>query len=288
MSQTSRIDADTELYCLMGDPVGHSMSPVMHNAAFQEMGINAIYVAFNVRSSDLGVAVRGMTALGFAGANVTRPHKVKVVDYVRELHESAEQVGAVNTLVVGDDGWIGHNTDARGVEAVLQASDVAAPGCKAVVFGTGGGARAVVAALLTRGCSDMTVLGRNADHVRTFVQDASTRHGAQIKGSMNSPEEVYSSLREADLVVNATPVGMYPHTDESIVSPELLHSGMTVFDLVYRPRETTLLKHAAPTGARTIGGVEMLVEQGAASLELWLKREVPRDVMRKALERALG
>lgn len=287
MSQTSRIDADTKLYCLIGDPVSHSLSPLMHNAAFQEMGINAVYVTFNVRSRGLGEAVKGMTALGFAGVNVTTPHKVKVIDHIQELDESAELVGAANTLVVGDVGWVAHNTDVRGVIAVLQASDVPLSSCKSVVFGTGGGAKAVVAVLLARGCSHITVLGRNADHVRAFVQDASRRHGTQIEGSMNSLEEVSSSLRRADLVVNATPVGMHPHADESVVSPELLHPRMTVFDLVYRPRETTLLKHAALKGARTIGGVEMLVEQGAASLELWLGREAPRDVMRKALERAL-
>jgi len=252
------------------------------------MGINVVYVTFNVRSRGLGEAMKGMTALGFAGVNVTTPHKVKVIDYILELDGSAEQVGAANTLVAGDMGWVGHNTDARGVEAALRASDIPVSNSKAVVFGTGGGAKAVVSALLAGGCSELTVLGRNADHVRAFVVDASKRHGIQIKGSMNSPKGVSSSLMGADLVVNATPVGMYPQAEESIVSPELLHSRMTVFDLVYRPRETALLRQAALKGARIIGGLEMLVEQGAASLELWLGREAPRDVMRKALERGLG
>jgi shikimate dehydrogenase len=259
----------------------------MHNAAFQEMNINAVYVALHVRNRDLEAAVSGMTALNFAGVNVTLPHKVSIMNYLSRLDETAENVGAVNTLVPGSDGWIGYNTDVIGLRRVLHNANVPVSETSAVVFGTGGASKAVVYALITDGCSDIKIVGRTPSHVTGFARDISIRHDKRITGILNSTEEVASSLRDADLVINATPVGMHPNTAESVVPSKLLRSQMTVLDLVYRPSETKLLKEAVGRGCTTIRGGEMLVEQGAAALRLWLQRNVPKDLMKQALERCL-
>ena len=274
------IDGATQLVGLIGWPVAHSRSPAMHNAAFAALGLNGRYVPLPAPPGRVGDAVRGLLALGFRGANVTAPHKESVLAHVDALSPAAQMIGAVNTLVIDHSGVsrngmparvTGHNTDVPGFLAALEDAHVDPAGKRAVLVGAGGAARAVVAALLMAEAEMVTVLNRTPERADRLVADLREHsHRTQLRAAPLTCEALVEAARAGDLLINATTIGMTPH-DEASIWPEdaPLPSPLVVADLVYAPRQTRLLHQARAASAQAIGGLGMLVHQGALAFDLW-------------------
>ena len=283
------IGGDTRLLAVLGDPVRHSLSPVMHNAALEALGLDARYLALPVSADRLAEAVQGLAALGCAGFNVTIPHKERIAPLLTRLEPVASQLGAVNTVVPdGSGSWIGTNTDWEGFLAPLQQHPLA--GRQALMLGSGGSGRAVLRAAAALGLGEVVVRGRDPGRLQTLIQ-AATPWAPPLRAlAWDTPLDAV--LPTTALVVNVTPLGMGHQSVAMPLEPaELaqLPAGALVADLIYTPRPTRLLREAAALGLATLDGLEMLVQQGAAALRLWTGRpDVPVAVMRQAVERALN
>jgi len=288
MTHTGRmLTGHTTLVGVMGYPVEHSCSPAMHNAAFAALGLDWVYVPLPVYPDHVGEAVRGLRAMGFAGANVTVPHKQAVLPHLDDLSYTAQVVGAVNTIVVRDGVLYGDNTDAAGFLGALSDAGFDAAGAYVAVLGAGGAARAVVQALAQAGARRVRLYNRHVGRAWRLCRDMAKFY-PEVHFQAAALERVCEIEDETDLLVNTTPLGMWPETEASpwpVAWP--IPSQLTVFDLVYNPAETLLLTQARATGAETVSGLGMLVHQGAAAFELWTGHRAPVAVMREALEGAL-
>lgn len=265
---------------MIGWPVDHSLSPVIHNAAFREMALDWTYVALPVRPGELRAALLGLGALGFAGANVTMPHKTEAATLVEDLSEDAVRLGAVNTLVVGGAGLAGHNTDAPGFDRFLREDVGLDPAGRSVLlYGAGGAARACALALARAGAAEIVVA------VRVPARASALQHALEGTGTtVHAVSFENASGLVADVVVNATPLGA-----RGEVMPEpTFKAGMHVIDLLYQPASTPLLGHARAAGATAFGGLGLLVHQAALSFELWTGQPPPLETMSAAAIAALG
>jgi shikimate dehydrogenase len=270
-----QIGGGTHLVGVIGWPVGHSLSPTIHNAAFTSLGLDWAYVPLPVPPGSLRAAADGLVALGFRGANLTMPHKTEAAELADELSDEARLLGAVNTFVVSEDRLIGHNTDAPGFERFLRRDAGFDPeGRTALVFGAGGAARAVSLALATAGAASVTVAVRDPARARPLL-DAITQTSLAVE--VGRLEE--AAGRRFDLVVNATPLGVDGTTMPPV--PEL-GPGVLVVDLLYRPALTPLQVAARGAGADAFGGLGLLLHQAALSFELWTGTPAPLDVMSAA------
>jgi shikimate dehydrogenase len=272
-----RVRGSTRSVGVLGWPVDHSLSPVIHNAAFAALGLDWVYVPLPVAPAELPAAVAGLGALGFAGANVTMPHKTRTAELIDELSEDARLLRAVNTIVVGADGLVGHNSDAAGFERFLR-DDVGfdASGRSALLFGAGGGARACALAAARSGLAILSVAVREAsraDDLRAALEDWAIV--VDVVGFDDAPRV------EADLIVNATPLGVH---GEALPLPSL-HPGVVGVDLLYRPGATPFQTGVRDAGGVALGGLGFLLQQAAISFELWTGRSAPLPVMSAA---ALG
>ena len=279
----------THLTGVLGWPIGHSISPAMHNAAFAALGLDWRYLALAVHPDDLPAAFQGLRALRFAGVNVTIPHKIAVAALVDELSEEATAIGAVNMVTFDGRRALGHNTDAFGFLAALSAGSFTPDGCSAVVLGAGGAARAIVYALASVGAR-IAIHNRTAERAEGLTADLSRR---PLRGSLRviaaGDEDLAAALASADLLVNCTPVGMVGGPPGSPLPPSIrLRPGMTVFDAVYTPPLTPLLHQARRAGAQPIGGLGMLVHQAARAFATWTGLDAPAQVMERAARRALS
>jgi shikimate dehydrogenase len=260
------VSGGTALYGLAGVPLGHSLSPAMHNAAFEACGLDAVYVP--LESRDLIDFLVFAERFGLSGASVTAPFKVALLDRVTSTDDVSRRVGAVNTLRLRDGRREGANTDLAGFLAPLQGEPI--EGMRAAVVGSGGAARVVAIGLASRGAR-VTVHGRDAERAARVAWLAGGRAAAGLPPSGSW-----------DVLVNATPVGTHPDTESSLFGEAELRGGRLVYDLVYNPQPSRLLREAAAAGCRTIGGFEMLLGQAAAQFEWWTGLEAPRGVMRDA------
>lgn len=279
------IDARTSLCALIGNPVEHSLSPAIHNAAFQHLGLNFVYVAFKVE--DVAGALRGIRALtGIRGVSVTIPHKVAVLPHLDDIAPTARNIGAVNTIV-SDHGLLkGYNTDATGALAALRAAGAPADGARVLVLGSGGAARAIAFALcMDAKVSALTILAVIDQERDSLVRDLRDKAGTAVSGFPLTPETLARHIPDAQTLIHCTPVGMSPKGDESCVPAALLSSHVTVMDIVYNPLETRLLKDARHAGCRTVRGLEMFLHQAIGQFELWTQQPAPAGVMRSVLER---
>lgn len=282
-------NAETRLVALLGDRVAHSRSPQLHNAAFRADGLNFVYVALPVAAAAVAEAVAGLRALSFAGANVTVPHKEAVLPLLDALSPEAEAVGAVNTIVCRREGaavtLYGDNTDVAGFLAPLEPFAETLRATPMLVFGAGGAARAVAYALLTTMApSRLTLAARTPARAERLARDLARfdPHGVL---RVVPVAEAAPAVRAARLVVNATPLGMAPH-DAATPWPEAgdFSGEHLVYDLVYEPAPTRLLREAAARGARPLDGREMLLQQAAAAYRLWTGRPMPLDAARAAFQ----
>jgi len=284
------ITGTTQLLAVIGDPVRHSFSPLMHNAAIAQMGLDYAYVALPIAAADLADAVRGLEAIGLAGFNITIPHKQAILPLLSEVSEVAQAVGAVNTVHWNGSGWAGTNTDVEGFLSPLLAMDRDWSQTSAVVLGNGGAARAVVAGCAQLGCAEIHVVGRSAEKLAAFEQSwAGSSFGKALR--VHTQADLGALIPEAGLVVNTTPVGMSPKVEASPVSDRVMakmQTGAIAYDLIYVPNPTRFLREAEEQGAIAQDGLEMLVQQGAAALRIWTGQEVPVEVMRQTLKAHLG
>jgi shikimate dehydrogenase len=285
-------ESATQQVGLIGWPVEHSVSPAMHNAAFRALGLRWRYTLLPTPPGTLQAMLATVRAQGYRGANLTIPHKRAVMAYLDGVSDGARAMGAVNTLTLRMGRLHGYNTDADGfVRALRQVGFDPVEGRRAVVVGAGGAARAVVYGLLQAGMGEVLVLNRTVTRSRALVSELrGLGAGSGRLGALPlSAEALVESARAADLLVNATPLGMAPDAEGSIWPAEVpVPAHLAVFDLVYNPMQTKLLQQAQDAGAQATGGLEMLVQQGALAFELWTSETPPVDVMRKAAQAALG
>jgi shikimate dehydrogenase len=296
-----QITGTTKLLGVIGNPIAHSLSPVMHNAAIAKLGLDYVYVAFPVTPANLATALDGFAAIGIVGCNVTIPHKQAVIPLLAEITPLAQAVGAVNTIWKTDKGWQGTNTDVAGFIAPLEAIERDWSNTTAVILGNGGAARAVVAGCHQLGCGEIQVLGRDEAKLKEFRDSWEgvelTVNGQSTPRLVKLQTHLWDKLavsidRENLLLINSTPIGMHPEINTSPVGEELmlrLKASAIVYDLIYTPRPTKFLQLAQKVeGVTAIDGAEMLVRQGAVALELWLEQTAPVEVMRQALLDRLG
>jgi shikimate dehydrogenase len=278
------IDAHTQFCGVIGNPVEHSLSPAIHNAAFQKLGLNFVYLAFRVEA--IGDAIKGFRALGnFRGASVTIPHKVAAVPFLDSVEPTARHIGAINTIVAVGGILTGYNTDATGALRALHEGGVALKGQRVVMLGSGGAARAIAFALGTEpGIEHLTILGIDEQERAALAQDLRSKTGMTVQELPLDDGMLQKVLPDARVLIHCTPIGMSPKVHETSVPATLLHTGLTVMDIVYNPRDTRLLKDAKVAGCRVIPGLEMFLHQASAQFELWTNHAAPTDVMRAVLE----
>ncbi|MCS7095488.1 MAG: shikimate dehydrogenase [Nitrososphaerota archaeon] len=276
------IAGTTKVFCVIGDPIEHSLSPAMHNAAFRHLGLDAVFVAFRVDRKNLEHAVKGIRSLGIAGVNVTMPHKTAIISYLDELNKEAEFVGAVNTVLNAEGKLVGFNTDGIGAVRALKESGLTLKGKKIVLIGAGGAGKAIAFQLAQEAC-ELRILNRDGEKAKQLAAKLERKFNTKILGNSLSQATLKECIKDADVLINATSVGMQPNHNQTPVDRELLKPGLTVMDIVYNPVETRLIREAKSAGANVVYGTEMLIFQGAASFEIWWKTPAPVDVMRKAL-----
>jgi len=274
MKTPSAPDTNTQVYCVIGHPVAHSLGPAMHNHALAETGVNAVYLAFDV--VDVASAVAGIRALSIAGVSVTVPHKTAVMDYLDRIDETAAAIGAVNT-VVNDNGTLtGYNTDAYGAVAALEEHAGDLSGRRVAILGAGGAARAVA-------------FGASRKGAVIHIANRTPEKGEALASALNASFTPLSGLGdlECDILVNTTSAGMHPNTDDIPVSPEVLHPGTVVMDIIYNPLTTRLLSEAQKRGCTAIDGVAMFVYQGARQFHLFTGIRPPIESMKQIVYQSL-
>ncbi|MTJ13352.1 shikimate dehydrogenase [Anabaena sp. UHCC 0187] len=286
------ITGKTQLLGVIGHPVSHSLSPLMHNAALAKLGLDYVYLPFPIAPENLEKAIAGFASIGVVGFSITIPHKQAILPLLSEISPIAQAIGAVNTVTRQGDKWVGTNTDVEGFIAPLQTTyhqDWSQK--KAVILGNGGAARAVVAGCIQLGLAEIHVVGRNLQKLQAFHQSWQNSPFAE-KFQVHEWQELPNLLHQANLLVNTTPIGMYPHVEESPLSSQeisYLPGDAIAYDLIYIPKPTKFLHLAEKQGAIIIDGLEMLVQQGAAALKIWLQQDtVPVTEMRQALQNHLG
>ena len=280
------INGRTKVCALIGDPVEHSLSPCIHNAAFQHLKLNYVYVTFKVGLEDLEAAIQGIRSLKIHGLSVTMPLKVEVIKHLEQLDESAKAVGAVNTILNSRGTLIGYNTDGKGALMALKANNQSPANKKIVILGAGGASRAVSFSV-AREAREVVILNRTVERAENLAKELSRRYGDKVRYGKLCKSRVKEELKDADLLINATSLGMRLHEDKTPVNRDLLRPDLPVFDVVYNPRETRLLRESRSVGAKTIEGLNMLVYQGVAAFEIWTGKVAPIDVMMKAAREKL-
>lgn len=279
------ITGSTNIVGLIGHPVEHSFSPPMHNAAFKKLDMDYAYVAFDVAPENLKSAIMGAKSLNIKGFNVTIPHKIEVMKYLDEIDEVAQLIGAVNTIDFKS--MKGYNTDGIGaVKAIEEVTSI--KNKNVVVAGAGGASRAISFYIAKYGAESLTVLNRNVERAENLAGDVlKSDLIANVKS--DSISKITDYVSDADILIDTTPIGMHPNVDdEVIVDSKSMHEDLVVFDAVYNPNETALIKEALKAGAKPVYGIKMLLYQGAESFKIWTGQNPPVDVMEDALRKTLG
>lgn len=286
MKTTWEITGNTKICGIIGDPIGHTISPAMHNAAFKALNLDYIYVPFRVSKEDLQLSVDGLRAFNIRGVNVTIPHKVNIIPLLDEIDEFAQKIGSVNVVVNENGRLTGYNTDAHGFLYALLDQDIDPEGQKVVVLGAGGASRSICFALAERGAS-LTILNRTPANAARFAAEMSGLTGQSIQVLGLTEGNLASAVENSNILINTTSVGMHPNADSTLVSHDVLKPHLTVVDIVYNPFKTKLLYEAEKAGARTISGIDMLIWQGTLAFEIWTGRQAPINIMRKDAQRFL-
>ncbi|MFQ5970155.1 MAG: shikimate dehydrogenase [Nitrososphaerales archaeon] len=271
-------DGITKTYCIIGDPVDHSLSPAMHNAAFKALNLNCTYIAFRVTKDELEAAMQSLRKTAVAGLNVTMPHKISIMKLLDDLEETCIKISAVNTVNNENGRFKGYNTDLHGFIQPLKRRNVKLDGKVALLMGAGGAARSVLTALAEEHVGKVILANRNVARAKDAAEHAKK---LKLNCDLITLHDARKFASKAYLIVNATPVGM--DRGPGLIKPEDIGESSVVYDLVYKPMETGLIRSAKEAGATVIYGYEMLIEQGAKSFEIWKGMEAPRDVMEKTL-----
>ncbi len=275
------ISGKTRVCGVIGDPIGHSLSPTIQNVAFGHLGLDFVFLAFHVKAAELENAMRGMRGLGIHGLNVTMPHKNAVIGCLDEVDFAVRFLDSANTILNRDGKLSGFSTDGVGALKALLENGVDLSGKKVLLLGAGGAAKAIAFALVPE-VGELAILNRSAEKAEELSETLGHMFNQKVVAGALSPDAIRTNLRDSDVLVNATSAGMKPNLSQSLVAPEWLKSDLAVMDIVYNPIETKLAKDAKAAGAKVVSGVEMLIYQGAASFEIWTGKSAPIEVMRKA------
>lgn len=284
------INGGTKVFCIFGDPVQYSMSPVMHNAAFEHENLDCVYVGFNVKKENLKEAVYGIRGLGISGISITMPHKQDIMQYLDGLSDDARLIGAVNTIHNENGKLTGYNTDGPGFLRGLEEAGFKCQGKSALIFGAGGASRAIAVTLARNGIKHLYIVNRTlekAEDIAALVK-GNTKTSASIIEFV--PERFNKVLPQVDLLINTTSQGMYGKVSElqDIIDWDVIDKKTVISDIVYRPEKTPLLFKAQQYNLTTVTGVNMLLYQAVMAYELWLNRKAPVNAMRKSLLEALA
>lgn len=282
MEETNIITAQTKLLCIIGYPIEHSMSPIMHNAVIKELNLDYIYLAFRVYPNNLKLAVKAFKTLDIKGINVTIPFKEKIIKFLDEIDPIGQKIGAVNTIKNEDGYLIGRNTDAEGSKKAILNSGFAISGRNVLILGAGGAARALCYGL-ANDIDKITIVNRTENRAEKLAKELNRNFGIAIESKKFSASTLKEETKKADLLINTTPIGMYPNVDKTPISAEFFHENLFVFDVVYNPLETKLLKEANESGCKTLGGLDMLVYQGASAFEWWTNQKPNVNIMRSKI-----
>jgi shikimate dehydrogenase len=275
------ITGKTRVCGVIGEPIEHTLSPVMQNAAFQALNLDYIFLAFRVKSAGVESAVDGMRALNIRGLNVTMPHKSTIIKHLDRVDLSAQIINSVNTILNKENLLFGFNTDGIGALKALKENGVELKGRKVLLLGAGGAARAI-AYTMAKEADELAVLNRTVKQAQILAKLLEKSFNKKIATGSLSHSDIQCNLRDSDILINATSVGMKPKAEESLVPTKLLRSNLAVMDIVYNPLETKLAQEAKAAGAKVVSGLEMLIYQGAASFEIWTGKSAPVVVMRQA------
>lgn len=277
------INSETKLLGLIGHPVEHSLSPIMHNEALRDKNLNYVYLAFDVPSPEnLKHVVNGAKSLGMGGFNITIPYKLDIIKYLDRIDNESELIGAVNTVKIENNTATGYNTDGLGARMSLEEELGKVENKNILIIGAGGASRAVAFELAKN--NDITIINRTVEKARILSEEISKKLNKLINyGNLNI------DIKEFDIIIHTTPIGMYPNVDvQPIINTDDINESMVVMDLIYNPEETVLLKEAKKQGAKTINGLGMLVYQGAIAFEIWTGVKPDVEVMKRALREVLN
>lgn len=277
------MDAKTKLCCLIGNPVGHSISPLIHNTLAEWMGINLCYTAFCVEKDQVGNAVKGANALGVLGMNVTVPHKCEVIPYLAEIDPLAKKIGAVNTLVSVDGGYKGYNTDIIGLRRELEEEQVPISGREVIILGAGGASKAINFLCADMGATKIYLLNRSLDKAEELAKEVNASFG-DVVVPMKLSE--YAKIPAGKYpVIQTTSVGLHPHDDEAPIMDEAFYEYVSHgVDIIFNPAETLFMKFSKAHGAQTANGLKMLLYQGIAAYEMWTDTKVPQEMADRLLK----
>jgi len=280
LASLPKISGAARVCAVIGDPIAHSLSPAIHNAAFRSLGMDLMYVPFRVRANELKAAIEGIRSLGVLGVNVTMPHKTRVVPLLDAIEKTALQIGAVNTIVRNDGRLRGYNTDGQAALAVLQSLARSLRGRRAVILGAGGAARAIVY-YLSKTVESIAILNRTRSKGSSIASKIARLRGITCRSYGLSKASLERELGQADLLVNTIPADAFARLGNILIQERLVREDMVVFDVNYEPKNDFLV-NAKLAGAKATDGLDMLVRQAALSFTLWTGREAPIDIMREA------
>ncbi|MHA1460171.1 MAG: shikimate dehydrogenase [Promethearchaeota archaeon] len=287
MLNSPYINGRTKVLCVIGHPIDHSMSPVMHNAALKELSLNYIYLAFDVPPGDLEKALLGFKKSDMKGINVTIPHKETIIQYLDQIEPLAEKIGAVNAIKNVDGILIGKNTDGLGAKKALIDARCKIKGKKVLILGAGGAARAISFAL-SEEIDEVFICNRTEKRAFKLAKELKDKMNIPATGKDFGKATLKSLLNDADILINTTPIGMYPDVNKSPISKELLTDRLLVYDIIYNPLQTQLLKDASEIGCKTLNGIDMFVNQGALAFEWWTDKKPNINLMKEKIIEILG
>lgn len=275
------ISGKTKVCGVIGDPIEHTLSPIIHNAAFSTLQLDYVFLAFRVKRDEIENAVNGLRSLNMHGLNVTMPHKSAVTRFLDRIDAFAQIVNSVNTIINKENKLFGFNTDGVGALKALRENGVDPKGKKVLLLGAGGTARAI-AYTIAKEADELAILNRTLKPAQDLCKLLEQKINKKIIAGSLSPKEMQQNLKDSDILINATSIGIEPKVDESLVNPRMLRSNLSVMDVIYNPTETKLVRDAMALGAKVVSGIEMLIYQGAASFEIWTGKTAPIEVMRQA------
>jgi len=280
------INTKTKLIGLLGYPLGHSLSPVMQNSTFEYCSMNRMYMPIEVIHEDLETVVKGISKMNFEGFNVTIPHKIEIMKYLDEIDEYAKCIGAVNTVKIKDGRLKGYNTDGIGfLKTFEESTGTKIEGKNLLILGSGGASRAISMTLALNNAKNIYICNRTHESAKSLANDLRKHTNVSCSAVPFVYEEIEKAIKETDVLINTTSIGMSPNIDESPLDKNLLKQWLTVCDIVYNPRRTKLLNDAASAGCKTVEGLAMLVYQGAEAFGIWTDVKAPYDFMFEVVDK---
>ncbi|KPU28062.1 shikimate dehydrogenase [Caloranaerobacter sp. TR13] len=281
-----KVNSLTKLYCLIGNPIVKSLSPTIHNYIFDKEKENAVYMAFNIEKKDFENVINSFKAINVKGFNVTIPYKIDIINFLDELSYESELIGAVNTVKIDNGKLIGYNTDGLGFLKTFEERNISLKGKNILILGAGGAAQSIALTVANEGANSLTILNRTVSKSEILVRKIKDKF-PEIESSYGSLNETYIDFKNIDILINCTSIGMYPEIDKVPIEINKFNKNVIVYDIIYKPLETELIKSAKKEGMIAIGGLDMLLYQALLSDEIWLNRKLDIEKIKDTLKRRI-